>query len=363
MTALGCSTDPASLRCHFGEEYRVATGTAVFDDVRLLAQGDDVLAFWSSADGLWRRRLSRVGAPRGPSERLGERCDGGMDAVVRNGGVLVACLRRALRDQEGFAIYFEVREGIARRLLLGPAGRDAEGIAIAALEDRAVVVWQDGMVGTWAVWKADVPFEGTPQSAQLSSPQFAATSPSLVSDETRTLVAWAEVWLDAGFPHGQILVARESGVPARVMEVDVLRPSPVLTGNLDAPALFFRDQRRPYRRTQLFAVQLSERLRATDEPRRIGRSDGRAPPTLLPCMDATVVVHPRSWDEDLLIGVHVLDEDFEKRVGEQQIYEWDAHFSHGAALCTEGGLLTIAAERSRGVDRGVSAHALPLRCD
>lgn len=320
---------------------------------------------WSSPEGLWIRPLETDGAPRGPAVRVDAPCDGGLDAAPTDEGLVVACLRRPTEKGGGAALLLEIREGrLRRRAVLGPAGRDARGIDLAPDGEGWAAAWHDGVPGAWAVWLARVTGDLVPEAEPrlLSSPRTAAGRPALARGEGALWVVWSESWLEAGFPHGQIVVWPGRGVPRRVLEVDVLEPSPVLHWDGRAATLFFRDLRRPSRRVGLFAQRLDERWRPTGAAVRVGRSDAAQPFQVLSCADALVTVTPRSWDGDLLVGVNLLDTRLRKRVPEQQIYEWAARFATAAARCSDDTLLLVAGEQSRAPDVTVAAHALTLRC-
>ncbi len=325
----------------------------------------DSTLVWSSPEGLLLRNLDDEGAPRGPAVRVDAACDGGFDVERAHDGLLVACLRRPTEKAGGAALLLDVRrDRLYQRQIVGHAGRDARGIDLERDSDGWAVAWHDGEPGAWGVWLARVSDTLLPlhEARLLSSPRIAAGRPSLRRIDGTMWVVWSESWIEAGFPHGQIVVWPGQGVPRRVLEVDVLEPSPVLHHDGRSTIVFFRDLRRPHRRVGLFAQRLSDQWRPTGEVVRIGRSDGTQPFHVLPCAGAMATVTPRSWDGDLLLGVNLLDAELRKRVPEQQIYEWSARFATAAARCSGDTLLLIAGEQSRAPDVRVAAHALTLRC-
>jgi len=360
--ALGCATEPPALECHFGQEHAIAAATLRFHGLQFAGS----TLVYSSPEGLFVRPLPGDGSPREPARRVDAACDGGFHAEAEGERLVVGCLRRSTAKSEGSALLLEFRDGALReRVVLGPAGRDARGIDLAREADGWAAVWHDGVPGAWGVWFARFTDELELRSGPrlLSAPRVAAGRPSLHRGRNNGLwVTWAETWIDAGFPHGQIVVWPGRGVPRPVAEVDVLDPSPVLHHDERSAVLFFRDLRPPNRRTGLFAQRLDERWRSVGEPVRVGRSDGAEPFDVLRCSGALATVTPRSWDGDLLIGVNLLDSQLRKRVPEQQVYQWAARFATAAARCTGDTLLLIVGEQSRAPDTAVAAHALTLRC-
>ena len=331
----------------------VADADHGFDRIRL----DGEVLYWSAPDGLWLREGDVL-------TRLDARCDGGFDVKPTEEGRVIACSRLPSHGDDGSLVWMRfVGTTLSQRVEVARIGRDSRGVEMENTADGWRLLWHDGTPGRWQVWTVVLTPGVEPEPVPASSFQIAALAPTMWREDESVLMAWAESWLDAGFPRGQVMVWSGSGAPQRVMEVDVQDPRPVLTRDSRSRVLFFRDFRRPYRRVGLYAVRLDDRFRPMGEPERIGRANAEGAIRVLPCAGSLAVMTPRTWDEDLLVAINVLDDDLRKRIAEQQVYEWNAHFSRADVACVDDELRLVVGEQGRGLQSRVQAHALTLRCD
>ena len=338
-----CSSE-SSVECHFGTDRPIAEADHGFDQLEM----HEGVLHWSAPDGLWR-----------DGRRLEARCDGGFDVV----GEVVACLRRPTHGEAGSLVWMRFEGGVlVERHAIAQVGRDSRGVAMARSGEGWRMLWHDGTPGDWQVWSAVFVPGAETDPAPVSSFQIAALSPTMWTEGEDTYMAWGESWLDAGYSRGQVMAWSGSGAPRRVVEVDVHDPRPVVLRDARSRVLFFRDHRRPYRRVGLYAVRLDDRFQTMGEPVRVGRANADGPIRALECAGSLVVLTPRTWDEDLLIGINVLDRDLRKRIAEQQVYEWNAHFDQADVACVDDELRLVVAERGRGTESRVQAHAIQLSC-
>ncbi|HJK95301.1 MAG TPA: hypothetical protein RMH26_31485, partial [Polyangiaceae bacterium LLY-WYZ-15_(1-7)] len=371
-----CASEPP-LRCRFGEGHTLGAVHLAYDDVRLVAEGAGWRALWSAPDGLFARPIDGAGAPTGPTRRLGARCDGGLDAAALGAGaLLVACARRgdATKGRPGALVLLRFEEGVTTwRRRFDPVGRDARGVAMAVRGDRVGLAWHDGVPGSWQLWFVEVALGSAPEDAgaeaedaprPLSSSGVSAGAPRVWVDGERALWTWAETWLEAGYPHGQVLVWSGRGLPQRVAEVDFEAPAPDLARDGRSLVVFFRDHRRPWRRPQLYARRVDDGLRPMAPAERVGRANHRRGAVAFPCAGGLAAVIPRTWDEDVLVGLQVLDGQLEGRIREQQIYEWAARFPVADGACVgDGAILALVGAEGRPEATRAPLHAMALRCE
>lgn len=340
------------MECHFGDDHPVAEADHGFDRIRMVGEA----IYWSAPDGLWLREDGRT-------TRLDAPCDGGFDVVEVDGGRVVACVRTPTHGDDGSLVWMRFEDRALReRVEIARLGRDSRGVAMERTDEGWRLLWHDGTPGSWQVWSVVLVPGEEPEPTPTSSFQIAALSPTMWREDDAVFMAWGESWLDAGFPRGQVMVWSGSGTPRRVMEVNVQDPRPVLIRDDRSRVLFFRDFRRPFRRIGLYVVRLDDRFRPMAEPQRVGRANAEGAIRVLPCAGSLAVITPRTWDEDLLVAINVLDSDLRKRIAEQQVYEWNAHFSEADAACVDGELRLVVGEQGRGLESHVSAHAITLSC-
>lgn len=376
--ALACAPAPRET-ARFGEQHEIARLEWEADDLRLVDTRDGPVALWSAPAGLRLQRLGSRGAPEGAAAHLGPRCEGGLAAHATDGGLVVACARRPRLDKgdPGAVLVLEVvdDEVVARRRLAG-LGRDSRGIELAREGEDWVVLWHDGSPERWTVWRARVPHlrggrlrsghgaSDTPQvdPEPLSTPHLAASSPALVTYAGEAITIWAETWMEAGFPRGHVLATRgRSPSPTLVADVDHEDPAPSVAADERGLVVLFRDLRRPSPRASLFAQRLGDDLRPRGRPARVTRADAERGARGVACLGGLVAVVPRTWDNDTLIGLDLLDLDLKKRVAEQQIYEWAARFTRADAACVDGTLITLVGERASGLSPEARLHTMELR--
>jgi len=351
----------ADLECHFGDGELVArSGGRRYDQVRLVPREDRGVALWSADDGTWARPLG------GDARRLGLRCDGGLDAWHEPLVVACATRPRPALDQPARVTLWRLDDSleITARRTFEAGGRDSRGLVLAPDGDGWRVVWHSGRPGAWEVWSVRAGFDEAPLEPRLlSDPSVAAGPPALASSDGDLWLTWAETWLDAGYPAGRVVVWRGAGAPQEVATVDHDDPSPTLILDDDTRVLLFRDFRRPYRRPSLFAQRLDERGAPVGRARRVARANARGRPRGLRCAERVVTVTPRSWDQDVLVGVNVLDEELGKLVREQQVYEWSAHFDVADAACVDGAVQLLVGARADSAEATTTLHAMALRCE
>lgn len=325
----------------------------------------DRLRVWSAEDGLF--RSSSSGASDAPV-RIDEPCDS-LDAISQDGSLLVACGRRPLPSKDGPGSITILRltdgESIERSMPIeGRVGRDHQGLSIAPRAGGLVLAWHDGRPGDWGAWSIELDASMQPVDApqRLSASRVAAGRPFILPGDP-LLFTWAESWVEGGYPSGQVLVSDGRGRPRRAAEVIVQSAVPVLARDASGAVLFFRDIRRPNRRTSLFAMRIDESGNARGEPVRVGRSDGRGGPSATYCAGLLAVATPRSFGRtEVLVGVYLLDDALEERVKEQQVYQWAAQFTAADIACSEDTMTLLVGQRSHLEGDPATLHALPLRC-
>lgn len=369
VAAWGCASEAAP-RCRFGPSHDVGTAGLGADEVALVATRGSTAAFWSGDSGFFARALDATGAPISEPRRIGSACDAGLAVAPRDSGWLALCGRRAQLDkgQQGSLTLIALDRSLrpTRTKHVASLGRDASGGDLARHADGTwSVVWHDGALGAWNVWRSRLRFEADEvvDAEPLSSGVLAASPrPRVVVHEDRAHFVFEEFWLDAGFARGRVLVARERGAPVAVEELEDRDARAQLLHDGRSWILVFRDLRRPSPRPSLFARRLGDDLRPIEPARRVTRADADGSPEALTCGGRIVVVVPRTWDTDILVGIDVLDARLRKIVAEQQVYEWSARFPLADAICEDGGLVALVAARARAGDGEAPLHTIGLRC-
>jgi len=358
------------LRCHFGEERTIAeTGGGGFHGVRHL--GERLL--WSAREGLFLHEGDGV-------ERLGPPCDGGFDATSAAGVDWVVCARRpmpAAAKTGGLSAWRLQGEERERVALDGAVGEESQGVAIALHEGRLVVAWHEGSPKAFHVWRQDLDpqtLEALTEPERLSDPRFAAGAPTLSAGE-RLAIVWGEHWADREGRHrvsGHVVVSVDGGAPRTLVEVEDLRPSPVIARDGKGPLLLFRDQRAPLDYPSLFAHRLTTDLRLHGGLRLLGRADEGGPIRTFGCAidgaPTQVAVVARSWGaDDALVAAHLLDDELAERFHELQVYEWGGQLVLGDGVCEDDSLELLVAERvvpasDDAKRRTARLVTLPARC-
>ena len=354
------------MRCHFGEETPIAeTRGGYFHAVRHLGEA----IVWSAEEGFFVRRAGEV-------VRLGAPCDAGLDAVTAGDELLVVCARRARPDaaKDGGLVAWRLGPRTRDRVLLpGRIGEESEGLAVAVHDDALTVVWQDGTPGAFQVWRLDASLpelEPKDEPQRLSSPRFAAGSPTLFTDGEQLAVVWAELWASAEARHraeGHVVVSVDGAIPRTLVEVVHPEPRPVIARDGAGLLLLFRDHREPLERPSLFGHRLTSDLRLHGGLRLIGRADEGGPVRTFGCrIDGEltqVAVVGRSWGaEDSLVAAHLLDDSLSERFHELQVYEFGGQLALGDGVCEANSLDLLIGERTDPNERGASLFTIPARC-
>lgn len=360
---LGACASRGRIECDFGEERILAEDPVRFEGVRLVADGATTRAVWATRAGLFTSSGEET-------MRIEEPCDA-LDAL---GGseVVVACARRPreAKDDAGALMLFLLVDGrvVTRRAVEARVGRDHQGISLVRSGDGYALGWHDGTPGDWGAWwvTLDSELRATREPRRLSARATAAGPPALLGGERDepVLATWAETWFEGGAPRGQVLVSDGTGRPERIAEVSYAAPTPILARDPRGMVAFFRDQPGRSRRASLFAQRIDRDLSTSTPRRRVGRSDGRGVPRAFMCGGSLVSVGPRSFGRsEILIGIHLLDEELRSRAKEQQVYQWAAQFTVADALCADGQVELLVGQRSRLYGDPATLHALPLRCE
>lgn len=336
--------------------------------------------YFSTADGIHRASLRATlddDAPRVLSRtRLGASCDT-LSLARLEEAVFLACGRRPIDAKDALGtmhIYRVVGEEHRSVQLPWPIGRDHMGLSLARVHEHLELAFHDGRVGEWKVWHAEICVDWDESTTcndharLLSAATLLAGAPSLSEVRGERFVTWTESTLAPGTESfvGAVLVSRSSSngpigaLPRRRAEVIYERSLPFVAAGAEHPVLLFRDSRRPHRRAHVFAQELREGASAL----RVGRSNDERAARAFPCGDSLAVVTPRSYSRnDTLVGIHLLDEELEGRVAEQQVYEWAARFVDVSGVCRDELLWLAVAEENALDGRAASLHLTALSCE
>lgn len=367
MCTVACS-DGDHVQCHFGGGGLVVSHAhRRFDDLGLDAVGDQGVAYWSDPTGLFLRPLTDEGEGEGAARRLGPPCPGGIASATRSDTLWLACLRhgRSAQDKAGHVVLLEmsVDGDIRARTTFGQVGPESRGVSVAIGDDGPVVAWHDGSPMAWVVWRTLVDGEQEFEPRMLSSERTAAGAPFVLESEGRVLTVWPELWSGPDGVTGQLVLHGRTPVPRQVMEVDFARPTPRLAQDEHGLILAFRDRRRPFRKTGLFMQRLSSELMPIGDARRVGRANSDGPPTVVPTAGQVWAIAPRTWGRsEILVGVNVMGADLDALAHEQQVYEYGANFTAGAALWRGDHLLVATAERGTSTRREARIRTITLAC-
>ncbi len=431
VTLPACDRE-SSRYCDFGADITVATtGSGGYRGLYLwptptspgATEHTLFRALYSVDEGLFIRSVRGVDQPTGenataPPQRLGMPCDS-WDAVSfgSSDSLVAACGRRprAAKDQPGTITLYrleghtlgdeESQAGGVHSFVIPGAliGEGHAGLSLAARgatpNEGVELAYHDGRSGHYDVWHLALFFDDGEEDrglrldepTLLSATVAMAGQPSLYIEDDVRYVTWAEGWVEPSTRFddyaGQIMLQQSDLDVApvrparRIAQIHHHPSQPTLVGRIGpegdrgAPTLLFRDLRPPKRRPGLFAMPLNETI---DEPTRVGRSNGPAAPHGLHCGDSLVTTTARTFGRtDVLIGIHLLDEQLEDRVAEQQVYEWSAQFADAAPACAtppgnhdtqDAGesasetLWLLVGERHRLGRRSADLHLLSLRC-
>lgn len=358
--------DDTGRRCHFGSDHSVfSSSTPQFDDVALVQLSSNPLAVFSEASGLFIRELDAYGMPRQRAERLADRCDAGLAAVVSGAELWVACGRRPTgAGTHGAVTLYRRRTTVEVLRRFGPLGAESHGVSLAVQGERAVVVWQDAAVGGAQLWYGDT---SRPDARVLSDPEWFASTPQVVVSGAQMLAIWDETQEHTGSFESRIRMQVLSGSvyaagAKTVAEGHDASPSPAVAAEARGMWLAFRDRRREHRKAGLYLSRLDGAGRRTAEAR-IGRADGVGRPTLTSCLSGLVAATPRTFAGDYFVGVVHAPYDLGAISLEQQFYEDSHEFSQVAAACLGARALLLIAERGRPGDGGASLRSVGFACE
>lgn len=385
----GCDRAPEP-QCSFEQSHAIGHSTgARFDALKLLRWGGGLLAFWSGDDGTWARPLDARGAPQAPAKRIFAQCGGGLSALPLQPNTLppaglhfdaepriaVACAtspRQALGSAGAVVLlWLDAELNVLAQSVHGSSGRDSQGVALGTYEATAEqaqrrpaieVLWHDGTPGAWTVFRAR-PSDPEFGASALSNPERAAGPPEVISIDGTLWRTWAETWIDAGFPAGRVMVQVGEGEAIPVAEVNVSAPRPTLATDEAGAVLLFRDFRRSFRRRALFAQRLGSDGDPSGEPEWLSRANARGGPVGFGCGDHLATLSPRSFDEDVLIGVNIVDQALDRPVPQQQIYQWASQFELADGTCSDGAIMTLMGSRGQPPGAGADLLLMPLRCE
>lgn len=370
--ACACEDSPhgAGLRCELGDERvldHIAAGT--FGGVDLEPVEGGAVVAWSTQAGAFVLRVDVDGAPRAEPTRLGDSCDGGVAVAAGQRGdeIVVACLRRpygpANKPGHVMLATLDAELGLTRRQKIGRAGTDSWGVDVLVGDDGPVIAWRDAGMDGARVWRTELRGGVDPGAVVASSPTVSAGPPRLMRDGAHVLAVWAETWSEGAAASGQVVLQVDRAAPRQIAEVVFQEPTPTVARDPTGLVVAFRDERRPHRRAGLYAVRLDDRYATVGEPVRVGRANGRGGPHAFGCMQSLVTAVPRSWSNDELVALNVLDGDLVHRVRERHMYEFGHSFTRTAAACVGPGPLVAVAEEGHSAAPEARLRVVPLRCE
>jgi hypothetical protein len=325
---------------------------ASFDDVVLVNTAQGPLAILSDTTGLYLRALDEYGLPRRRAQRVGERCDGGLDAAVSGEELWLACARRAHAQGEVGSVSVYTAAGadgpLTERQHFAPVGGESHGVALSVRAGRASVAWQDAALGGAQLRYAET---GSVLTYVFSDSDWFASTPQLVAADSQLMALWSESHERGDEYESRIRMLdlsgrSRTGAAVTVMEAHDASPGPAMVIDPKGGSwLAFRDRRSGRRKTGLYLARLSGGR--TSEVVRVGRADGVGQPTLTACLSGLVAATPRTFAGDYFVGVVQVDPDLQAFSLEQQFYEDSHEFSQVAATCLDERLLLLIAERGR----------------
>jgi hypothetical protein len=362
----GCNSG-AGVFCQLGEEHEVArTSAKDFDAIELVATEGRAIAFWSAAGGLFAQGLDAHGAAVGARVRLGVRCEGGFDAVAAGDGAELACLlhpTRGKHEQPGGLLLHSIDAAlrVTRTRSIGGAGTQSEGVALARGAAGLEVAWHDGAPDAHRIWWASLG-ESAEAPRVVSQHSRMAQAPAIATRGGRTVLAWAENWIERGELASRLVIWDGRASPRTLLEHAHVAAMPQLFPLGGGLALGYRDRAGAGAKTGLYLAKVRGRGDALGRAVRAGRADGVGRPALQPCMDGVVAATPRTYGGDYFVGINWLDQGLERSRGEQQFYE-DAHaFTQVSAACFGAHALLLIAEFPQLQRDTTALRAAPYRC-
>ncbi len=362
----GCSSEPDAF-CELGDEHEVArTSAKDFDAIDLVATGKRAIAFWSVAGGLFAQALDMHGTSMGERVRLGVRCEGGFDAVAVRDGAEVACLlhpTRGKHEQPGGLVLHSIDAAlrVTRTRLLGGAGPQSEGVALARGHAGLEVAWHDGAPDAHRIWWASLA-GGAEPPRMVSQQGRMAQAPAMATLAGRTVLAWAENWIERGELASRLVFWDGREAPRTLLEHAHVAAMPQLFPLGAGLALGYRDRTGAGSKTGLYLARVGSDGEELGRAVRAGRADGVGRPALQACMNGVVAATPRTYGGDYFVGINWLDQRLERSRGEQQFYE-DAHaFTQVSAACFGAHALLLIAEFPQLQRETTALRAAPYRC-
>jgi len=349
----GSGCEGSGKRCRFGSDHAVFRSEGgLFDDVALVQSAEGPLAIFSDTTGVYTRALDEFGLPRRRAQRVGERCDAGLDAAVSGKDLWIACARRAGPEVgPGSVSVYLAADGqgaLTERQHFGPVGAESHGVALAVHAGRARVAWQDAALGGAQLRYAET---GSVLTYMFSDGDWFASTPRLSALDSKLIALWDESQQRGEDYESRIRMLdlsghSRSGTGTTVMEAHDASPGPAMVIDPKGGSwLAFRDRRKGRRKTGLYLSRLSGDQ--ASEVVRVGRADGVGRPTLTACLSGLVAATPRTFAGDYFVGVVQVDPDLQAFSLEQQFYEDSHEFSQVAASCLDQRLLLLIAERGR----------------
>ncbi len=354
-----------------------------FDDVGLVPLAGGALALASHDDGLFVRRVDAEGHVLAPTQRIAERCTGGLDAAILQDDVLVVCLRpgntREASVGHAVALYRLSATGqVIATSTFGAAGSNSRGVALALLGAQVFVGFQDAIVGESRTWLASFQLTSAgmaePELRVLSDAAFRGGPPSLGVRAGQLYGAWAETRDDGS---GRVMwsVLSRRGRALALFATRDPSPSPSLVTlpahareqrDVGDFALSFRDVREKHRKTGLYLAAIDGDGSVRQKPRRIARADGVARPAVRVCgsgaESAIIVATPRTFAREYLVGALSVDPTLQHVSGEQQFYEDTREFFEVGLACLPKGPLLVIAERGKLGQSHAALRAVPFSC-
>lgn len=305
---VGCG-DPAPVqKCHYGQEILVHQGSGSYiREVSLEGDHRGLLAAWTDASGTWVRPLDTQGNARSTAVKVGPAAQS-LSLAKSNDGFSIGLIRPGHLIWAKGAAYLR-RLGPSGNPLgdlevLGRAGVYSEGISVASGEDHGIVLWNDGVPGDLSIRAA--PFGS--KSIRLSRENMNACCPFVTSSVEGFIALWGEYSFDKD--DSSIMLQKFSKNGALIGKAQTLIKTkvnvswPSLVSSEDEMSLIYRDKRQGDRLEQLFFARFDHRAEPLQEPKRLGRFDGKTQATLLRTGNVFFALAVRSWSKEMILGVN-----------------------------------------------------------
>jgi hypothetical protein len=353
--------------CQLGAEHEVArTSAKDFDAIALIALGARAVALWSIPAGLFAQALDGQGAPTGARIRLGVRCEGGFDALANGDGLTVACLlhpTRGKHEQPGGVLLHAIDRAlrVTGTRLIGSAGAQSEGVALARGARGLELAWHDGSPDAHRIFWSSLA-QGAAPPLQASENGRMAQAPTLATRSGTSVLAWAENWIERGKLESRLVIWDRRSPPRTLLSRAHVAAMPQLFSLGGGLVLGYRDRKGSDAKTGLYLARAGDFGERLESSVRVGRADGVGRPALEACMDGVVAATPRTYGGDYFVGINWLDRALGRTRGEQQFYE-DAHaFTQVSAACLGSHALLLIAEFPQLQRDSTALRAAPYRC-